>query len=439
MFPNLWDEIRCVSVRSLEPSLIRAELERVLNSPVFCQSARLRRFLSYVVECAINGQSGDIKEYTVALEVFDRTADFDPRLDPIVRVEGGRLRQKLARYYESLGAGNPIRIELPKGSYAPVFTSRPPRATQASPYRLYLKGRHFWQLRTEDGIRQAIRLYEQALTLDAGYALAWAGLADACSLLGNYGAVPRSEVHQQAMEAANRAVSLAPDLAEAHTSLAHVLATYRQDWEESEREFELAIDLNPYFATAHHWYAITCLMPQRRLEEAAVEIAEARKLDPSSVSVQRDAGIVQWCRRDAPGALELARQTIQLDPAFHEAYWLLGLAQEQAGDYAAASESFEAGANILATPRLLGALGHSLARAGNRRRARSILSELGSASGYVSPFNLALIHTGLKDTEHAFSQLRRGLAQRCYEMVWIRVDPRLDPLRTEPPFTGLLR
>lgn len=423
----------------MEPSLIRAELDRVLASPVFSQSARLRRFLRYVVECAVNGQSGEIKEYSLALEVFDRPPSFDPRLDPIVRVEGGRVRQKLARYYESLGAGNPLRIELPKGSYAPVFTSLGPRPTQASPYRLYLKGRHFWQLRTEDGLRQAIRLYEQALALDAGYALAWAGLADAYSLLGNYGAVPRPEVHGQALDAASRAVALAPDLAEAHTSLAHVLATYDNNWEESEREFELAIDLNPYFATAHHWYAITCLMPQRRLEEAAVEMVEARKLDPSSVSIHRDAGIVQWCRRDAKGALELARHTIQLDPAFHEAHWLLGLAQEQSGDYAGASESFQTGADILATPRLLGALGHSLAFSGDERRARKILKELAAASGYVSPFNLAVIHTGLGETDKAFRQLRRAKEQACYEMVWVRVDPRLDPLRTQPPFTGLLR
>lgn len=391
------------------------------------------------MECALNGQSAEIKEYSLALEVFDRPSSFDPQLDPIVRVEGGRVRQKLTRYYQSLGAGNPIRIEMPKGTYVPVFTSRAPRSIQASPYRLYLKGRHFWQLRTEDGLRQAIRLYEQALAIDVGYALAWAGLADAYSLLGNYGAVPRSQVRQQALDAASRAVALSPDLAEAHTSLGHVLATYNQNWEQSEREFELAIDLNPYFATAHHWYAITCLMPQRRLEEAAVEIAEARKLDPSSVSVHRDAGIVQWCRRDAKGAIDLARQTIQLDPAFHEAHWLLGLALEQSGDYAAASESFETGAEILATPRLLGALGHSLALAGNRRRARKILADLGSADGYVSPFNLAVIHTGLGDTEKAFGELRRALAQTCYEMVWIRVDPRLDPLRTEPAFSALLR
>jgi len=423
----------------LEPTLVRTELKQVLESPVFSQSGRLRRFLEYVVECSLNGKGGEIKEYSLALEVFDRPPSFDPRLDPIVRVEGGRLRQKLARYYQSLGAANPVRIELPKGSYVPVFMARAPRQAQASPYRLYLKGRHFWQLRTEDGLRQAIRLYQQALALDASYALAWAGLADAHSLLGNYGVVPRPEVHQPALAAARRAILLAPDLAEAHTSLAHVLATYDNDWEESEREFELAIDLNPYFATAHHWYAVTCLMPQRRLEEAAVEIAEARQLDPSSVSIHRDAGIVQWCRRDARAAMEWARQAIQLDPAFHEAHWLLGLAHEQAGDYTSAGESFETGVGILATPRLLGALGHTLARGGNRRRADEILVELNRTVGYVSPFNLAVVHTGLGDTDQAFEQLRGAKSQSCYEMVWIRVDPRLDPLRTDLRFSALLR
>ena len=171
--------------RLIDPSLIQAELQNITESPVFSQSVRLRRFLSYVVERAVSGQTSHLKEYTIGLEVFDRPPAYDPRLDPIVRVEAGRVRQKLARYYESLGKDDAVRIDLPKGSYIPLFVPRAPRATRTSPYRLYLKGRHFWQMRTEEGLRQAIRLYEQALTLDADYALAWAGLADAHSLLGN--------------------------------------------------------------------------------------------------------------------------------------------------------------------------------------------------------------------------------------------------------------
>ncbi len=422
----------------MDAAKVLAALCRLVESPVFSQSPRLRRFLEYTVESTLAGRPEELKEYSIGLSVFDRQESFDPRLDPIVRVEAGRVRQKLARYYESLGRAEKIRIELPKGSYVPQFTHHVARPSGTSPYRLYLKGRHHWNQRTEDGLREAIRLYEQAIELDPGYALAWAGLADAHALLGNYGVIPRSEVIGPALHAARRAVELAPALAESHTSLGHLLATYDWDWQEAEREFELAVDLNPYFATAHHWYAITCLMPQRRLDEARVEIAEAQTLEPCSVSIARDAGIVDWCRRDVAGALQNARRTVELDPGFHEAHWIQGLALEQKGDFNAAAVAFAKGIAIRRTARLEGALGHALGAAGRIGEARAMIDRLASRPGYVSPFDPAIVWLGLGEAGRAFDELDRARAQLCYELVWVRVDPRLDPLRGDTRFESLL-
>lgn len=560
-----------ISADFVTPELVRGQLGKILASPIFSQAGRLRRFLEYVVDRTLRGEVHELKEYTIGLAVFDRPEQFDPRLDPIVRVEAGRLRRKLNRYNENETEEHAIRIQLPKGAYVPVIelgngafvpspkakptlailsfadlslnrdqaylcegmpeeliraltkvtglrvfsgksrssasyvleggvrrdgdrlritaklmevkrgeylwaenydhqladvfaiqedisraiaaalevrlTQEPgqplvPRTTEnAIAYRLYLKARFFWNLRTPEGLLEAVRLFQRAVENDPQYGLAYAGLADCYSLLGNYGVVPPCEVRKKAILAAQNAAQLAPQSAEAHTSRGHVLATCEWNWEEAEREYELAIELNPRLATSHHWYAITCLMPQRRLAEAQLEIEEAASLDPVSVSISRDVAVVAWARRDYSGARDQARRALELDPNFHEGYWVLGLACEQLGLFEEAVAAFERGRAIRSTARLAGALGHALSLAGRAEDARRTLAELTELSQerYVSPFDSAVIWLGLGERDLAFEWLRRALQDHCYELLWLPVDPRWDPLRTDSRYEAILK
>ena len=252
--------------------------------------------------------------------------------------------------------------------------------------------------------------------------------------------LPTHTVRSRAKDAAVRAVELDPTLAEAHTSLGHVAATYDWDWEMAEREFELAIQLKEDYATAHHWYAITCLMPLRRLDEALLEIQRAQALDPVSPSIARDTGVVWYCRRDYDRAAAQALRTIELDPGFYEAYWILGLAAEQRQRYPEACDAFAKGAALARAPRMIGALGHACALMGRTGEAREAIAELAALAErrYVAPFDTALIYMGLGERDRAFEWLDRALAERCYEMVWLKVDPRCDALRADPHFFSLL-
>ncbi|MGH9667049.1 MAG: tetratricopeptide repeat protein [Bryobacteraceae bacterium] len=550
---------------------VREQLQRILASPVFSQAGRLRRFLEYVVERTLHGETHELKEYTIGLAVFDRPDRFDPRLDPIVRVEAGRLRQKLNRYNESEGLRQPIRIQLPKGAYVPVIepqgdlsvpSQRPqptlaifpfadlsldrdqaylcegiteeliraltmapglrvfagkssgsaafvleggvrrdvdrlritaklkevksgqylwaenydhqladvfaiqedisraiaaalkvqlmqdpgqplaPKTTENTiAYRLYLKARYFWNLRTAEGLLEAVRLFQKAVENDPRYGLAYAGLADSYSLLGNYGVVAPYDVRKKAILAAENAVQLAPNLAEARTSRGHVLATCGWNWEEAEHEYETAIELNPRQATSHHWYAITCLMPQRRLAEAELEIRQAAALDPVSVSIARDVAVVAWARRDYVCAREQAQRALELDPNFHEGYWVLGLACEQLLEFDQALAAFERGRACRPTARLMGALGHCLALAGRAEDAHRTLAELNELSQerYVSPFDSAVVWLGLGKSHCAFEWLSQALQDHCYELLWLPVDPRWDPLRTDSRYEAIVK
>jgi TolB-like protein/Flp pilus assembly protein TadD len=322
-----------------------------------------------------------------------------------------------------------------------AFTLPAARATQSpTSYRLYLKGRHFAGLRTSEGLHESIRFYDKSLAGDPDFGLAHAGLADSYTLLANYGVLPPAEARERAYAAAERAVQLAPHVAEVHASFGHVLATYLHDWEKAEREYEYAIELNPGLAVAHHWYAITCLMPQRRLSEAKVEIESAISLDPVSVSIARDVSVIAWARRDFESAIDLARGALQRESGFHESYWILALACEQLARYEEALDSLQKGSRLRRSPRMIGALGHVLALMGRKTEAADRLFELHELSEerYVSPFDKAVVCLGLGEWGASLDFLEAANAANCYESVWLKIDPRFDPLRTSPRFQSIL-
>lgn len=573
------------------PEAIRKQLDRINSSHAFQQVDRLKRFLTFVVEEAASGRADCLKEFVIGAEVFDKGSSFDPRTDPIVRVQARRLRTRLARYYQEEGTDDQLIIDLPRGGYAPMFHHReapPPKKTlslvlasrntisvlpfadhspgqdldflcqglrqelvhqlvgcedlrvlswdparaglpslkesaakldvamlvggsirrsgnklritvelidgssgcylwseaydrgmkdvldvQAEIARavvlkissgissgnsqpratrrgrenlaarnLYIQGRYHIEQRTEDGLRKAVDFFERAIAEDSQYAEAFSGLSDAWVLLGHYGVFAPVEVWNKAASNAASAVMLNSESAEAHASLAHVKSTQDWDWAGSEVEFQRAFRLDPRYSTARHWYAISCLTPMGRLDEALQEIATAQAIDPTSSIIARDFAAIRCFAGDSEGALEQIDLTIALNPYFSPAYMTLGTIQEQRGDMEEALAAFQRAVQLSPTsPRMQSGLARCFAIAGKPGPAAKIRDELLklSESSYVSPFEFASIAFAMGEIDCGFEWLTKSFQNRCFEILLLRVDPRFHPFRSDPRFQSLCR
>ncbi|MES2176939.1 MAG: tetratricopeptide repeat protein [Gemmatimonadota bacterium] len=560
---------------------VAEQLSRIIASPMFERADRLKRFLEFIVGEAVAGRAGALKEYTVATRVFGKETAFDPRTDPIVRVQARRLRAKLQRYYATEGAADPLVIDLPRGGYGPVIRpstapSSTHRAVRASllgrntitvqhfadlssdrslsaitaglreeiihrlsdlttlrisavptgaddfndhehaalliggsvrcgadrlrvhvhlidgatntylwtdaidgpvtdpiaiqeraavavraqldgkargagsvharpaanlaAQNFYRQGRYHLDQRTEEGLTRAVTFFERAIGEDAQYAQAHAGLADAFGLLAHYGALGPADAWPSAASAAETAVMLDDLSAEAHTSLAHVRATQDWDWHAAEEGFRRAIERDPQYTTAHHWYATSCLVPLGRLDEAREEMIVAQSLDPVSSIVARDLAMIHYYRRDYDAALEQCDHTIELNPHFAPAYWSLGIVQEQLGDPDESAAAFQRAVLLSPrTPRLIGSLGRALALAGREEEAiaeRTALEQR-AADRYVSPLEFGWIELGLGNVDVAFRWLTEAFDERAFDLIAAHVDPRFDVIRNDERFVAL--
>jgi len=568
-----------------EHAAVREHLARILASRAFHQGDRLKRFLAFIVSEAIAGHRNELKEYVIGVQVFGKEESFDPRTDPIVRVQARRLRAKLEQYYREEGHGDALIVDLPKGGYAPVFARReapapPKRAAAAAavdrntvavlpfadhtgardleyfcrgvreeivhrltrlpglrvlasdeprassdpagdaamiiggsvrrsgdrlrltaqladgasgcylwsesidatvgdafdgqermagaivrkleaeltrgaptgaPRRaaenmtarnLYLQGRYHLNQRTEEGLRKAVDFFEKTLAEDAQNAPAHSGLADAYGLLNHYGMLGPAEAWTKAASCAASAVMLDGNSAEAHTSLAHVKSTQEWDWTGAEREFQRAIALDPRYATAHHWYATSCLMPLGRLDEALDQLRIAQSIDPVSSIVARDLAVVHFYRRDFEGALDQCDHTIELNPHFAPAYWILGVIQEHRREFDESIAALQRAIQLAPrASRMHGALGRTLALAGRKKMAVDVLRTLEAKAkdGYVSPMEFAWIHIGLGDLDAGFRWLAKASDERAFDLIHMNVDPRFDPLRDDRRFHAIAR
>ena len=569
-------------VPSAEPALdkpVGEQLQRMLASVTFQQVDRLKRFLTFIVGEALAGHRNELKEYVIGVQVFGKEDSFDPRTDPIVRVQARRLRAKLVRYYRDEGRADEWIVELPKGGYAPTFKRRetpvlvrrsisaalaslntivvspfadltPGRTLEyfctglrdeivhhltrfpnlrilaadaaethgaltiigsvrssgprlritaqlvdgtsgsyvwsesvdaslddairgqeqvangivkklelelgdrgaaagarrptenLAAHNLYLQGRYHLNQRTEEGLRKALDFFEKALAEDAQYALAHSGLADAYGLLAHYGVLGPAEVWTKAASSAASAVMLDEHSAEAHTSLAHVRSTQDWDWVGAEREFQRAIAANPRYATGHHWYAMSCLAPLGRLDEARDEMMIAQSLDPVSSIVARDLAVIHFYRRDFETALEQCDHTIELNAHFAPGYWILGIIQEQRKDFDESAAAFQRAVHLSPeTPRMHAALGRTFALSGKRKQALEILRKLEAyaTERYVSPLEFAWIQFALGETDLGFKWLAKAGDDRTFDILSIKVDPRFDPFRDDRRFTALAK
>ena len=308
-------------------------------------------------------------------------------------------------------------------------------------YQLYLMGRFFWNKRTREAFERGAACFRQAVEKDPGYALAYSGLADSHIGMAFYHYASPQSAMPLAKAAALKALAIDDSLAEAHTSLAHVTANFEWDWPSAERSWKRAIALAPEYATAHQWYGIHYLAPMGRFEEAIAETRRARQLDPLSAVFNSFVCSALYFARKHDEAVEDCRKAIELHPEFGVAHWYLGRAYAEQGRFQEALPELQKAVALSGgSPLMKGTLGVGYARAGDRRAAERMLAELEKlqAESYASALDLAQIHAALGDRERAFHWLDQAVAERAFHLVYLKVWPELDPLRSDPRFGAVV-
>jgi tetratricopeptide (TPR) repeat protein len=393
-----------------------------------------------VVEHAISAPDRPLKETQIAIAVFDRRADFDPLIDPIVRVEAGRLRLRLTEYFAGPGQNDKTFIEIAKGGYLPSFRRQHRRRgkidASGAAYRLYLKGRYFWDKRSAESIAKAAEYYRQALGVDPGFTLGYVGIADCNLILATFEFATPEPLIAKARAAAESALKQGALLAEAHTTLGCIKAFYDHQWREAEASFQLAIEIDPDYPVARQWLGM-CHCACGQLDEGLTALRAGAERDALSLMVNTQLGCGLYIARRYAEAEETCNLVLEMDPNFWPARYFRGLTYEQEGLFAQAVRDLHQAIELSGGNSLpLAALVHVHARAGGRRDALRIIRQLQlEDSRFISPWALALAHAGLGDTERAISLLGQGVAARSpYTAIFLSTDPRLDWLRSDPRF-----
>jgi tetratricopeptide (TPR) repeat protein len=459
-----------------QPEPVASQLERMLAHPPLVSSPSLSRFLRFIVEETIAGRGESITEFSLGGRVFNRGEEFNPRTDPIVRVQAHNLRARMARYYAGPGAADSLRIELPGRTYVPVFRMLPQPAPppaelaalpqspvptklrgsvlvtalaaflsvagMASLWRtsapahgaailqnpssaaqdLYIRGRYLMDRQSEPAMRQSIDCFQQAVAIDPQFAAAFAGLADAHNLLAQYGYISPRDGMEQARRAAQRALDIDPALAEAHVSLAAILEAYDWNWPAAEREYRRAIELNPALPAAHLWYGMF-LRDQDRLEEALPELRRAEQLEPLSVLASMNLAHAFLMAGDSSAALERALRAVDLDPDLASASLLLATVYRKRSDTSGADAALARARGLSAgNPHAVALLACAYARKGNRQEGLRLYGELQQLAShrYVSPFDLGNLSLVLGDENRAVAQFEEAYRQRSAGMVFLR-------------------
>jgi TolB-like protein/Tfp pilus assembly protein PilF len=311
----------------------------------------------------------------------------------------------------------------------------------AAAYEAYLKGRYYWNNRTEDGFRKAMEYFESAIRQDPDYALAYVGLSDVFDLLGLFSMLPPKEAFERARAAANQALNIDPELAEAHISLAYGRFLYEWDWAGAEEEFRLGLRLNPNYVPGHYWFA-RYLAAMRRFEEAFDHMEQARALDPLSLVVNTYHAWICYFSRDFDQAIERFRRALELDPGFSIASIFLGLALLQKGMPKQAIEALGRGSEASGFhPGAVAALAAAYALDGKKAEARKAMERVQESASqrYVSPYYRALALLALGEKDSALDWLEKACEERSGWLVYLNVEPSIDRLRGDPRFEKLAR
>ena len=326
-----------------------------------------------------------------------------------------------------------IKVSVEEKGFAKHYTE----SNEA--YQLYLKGRFYWNKRTAAALKKSVEYFNQAIAKDAGFALAYAGLADSYVVPAS-GLAP-IEAMPKAKAAALRALELDETLPEAHASLGRVLAAYDWDWKSAEKEYKRAIELNPRYAIAHQWYG-GYFGGMGRHNEAIAERKRAQELEPLSLIINFELGLASYYARDYDQAIEQFKKTLDLDQNFPPAHNFLAIVYGQKGMYDEAIAQFKIAIPMGGGSEISGgSLGHVYAISGKTSEALAAIEQLKQLSEqeYVPATSIALVYAGLGDRDKAFFWLEKGYEQRAFQMQWLKIEPRWDSLRSDPRFADLLR
>jgi serine/threonine protein kinase/tetratricopeptide (TPR) repeat protein len=409
--------------------MARSTVFRYKNRDVDAQSVgrelRVRAVLSGVVK-----QLGD--RLQIGVELVDSVDGAQLWGETYVRElhDLAKLQEEMSREI-----ADKLRLKL-TGAEKKKLRKRPTDSGEA--YHLYLKGRYHWNKRTEESLRKGIQFFREAIESDPSFASAYAGLADSFITLATNIPLPPHDAMPKAKAAAMRAIEIDDSHAEAWASLGAVRWWFEWDWEGAEEAYRRAIELNPNYANAHDGYAML-LAARGRAAESVEQNAKAADLDPLSLIIAVHAGWPFYFARDFESAIRRFRKALDLDEKFIPAHGWLGMALGQQHRYPEAIDAFHRALEVDRIPILTAMLAHTHAIAGQHEQARALLADLVDASRtrYISPYDIALIHAALGDTNEAIAQLELALEDRSAWMVFLNVDPRLEALRGEPAFARI--
>ncbi len=314
------------------------------------------------------------------------------------------------------------------------------RTVNPEAYEAYLKGRHHWNKRTPDGLNQSLAYFTQAIELDPNSALGYSGLADAYNMIGSYSYYPPSDMLPKAKEAALQALAIDSIRAEAHASLAAVQLNYDWDWDAAEESFRTAIELNPGYAIAHHWYS-QYLIAMGRTDESFRAMERALQLDPLNLEINSTLARKLYFTRQYDEAIKQCLKTLEIDDPFFLTHTYLGLSYAHKGMFEEAISSLQTAVALSGeNPLVICALGYVYGIAGRDKDAQSILEELLAAARarYVPAVSIAAVYMGLGDKDSVFEWLEKAYQERHHYLVFFKVEPMVDSLRSDPRFTALL-
>ena len=315
------------------------------------------------------------------------------------------------------------------------------RTVNPEAYEAYLRGRFFWNKRTEAGFRRSVEYFETAIAKDPAFAQAYAGLADSYLLLGGYGFEPQKVAMPKAKAAALRALAIDDRLADAYTSLALIAEQYEWNWKEAERDYKRAIELNPNYSVAHHWYGDGYLVAVGRMEEAIAELRQAQELDPLSLGIGTDLAKRLCSVGKYDEGMDRFRKILEVDPDFVQAHYSLSEVYEQRGEYPEAIAEVEKIGSPDAVRFVTGQLGRIYAHQGRKREALQIVSELQQSSKqmYIDPRYVAEIYVAMGEKDLALVWLEKAYQQHSSAMCGLKTAPAYAPIRSDPRFIDLMR
>ena len=450
------------------PDEVRAALAKILASPDFVSAGRLGPFLSHLVTVVLAGEPERLKESVLGVEFFGRGTEYDPRLDPVVRIEARRLRLRLEKYYATAGESDFVRIDLPKGGYVPVFACapassrphfflavasmavclaimfvvwnrfRPQPAPAADPARVaFERGVYQMNLFSNQGMERAIGYFTESLGHNPRYAPSLAYLSQVYAILAYYNSLPAGIPADKARALAESAMKADPELAEAHSAMGFCLAAQQYRWKDAEQEFQTALKLNPQSGVTHGLYALSVLAPQVRPETLS-EFRRALELDPNSSFINFVYAFALMATGDLDGAIKQYQRTLELNSIHPDMEWDYGMALGYAGRFDEARKAFHRNRKMQGRPEEpLGGLEAYFT--GNPEKCRRDLKGMEEEvlAGREDRLDLVRQAAMVGEADLAFRWLERAIEARETQVIWLRVDPRLKPLRGDPRFKTL--